>query len=153
MLPKLDHRELEKLKAARTQRIFEAVFAVERARFSRNWTSNNSWFAGLSEYSRSRKQIREELLMGQHIEHVVHDLGYRLVEDAWDSDGRRTYLSDDNADREFLIDLQTTLAEYGWIKDEHRLRCFRCAASGEFIELEPGGSEVSGHLLHHLKSE
>jgi hypothetical protein len=153
ILPELGHREFEKLKAARTERIVEAVFAVERARFSRNWTSKKNWFSGMAEYSRARATVREELRMGQHIEHVLYELGYRLTEDAWESHGRKTYLSDENADRQSLKDLQTTLAEYGWLKDEHRLRCFRCAANDEIIEIEPGGGEVSGHLLHYLKSE
>jgi len=91
--------------------------------------------------------------MGSHLDVVLRGLGYGLVEDAWDTNGRKTYLSNEGADRQALKDLQTTLAEYGWLKDEHRLRCFRCAATGEFIEIEPGGSEVSGHLLHYLKSE
>jgi hypothetical protein len=124
---------------------------MERARFSRNWTSSKSWFSGLSEYSRARRQVREELRMGQHIEHVLHDLGYRLAEDAWDSDGRRTYLSDDDADRQFLKDLQATLSQYGWVGDKRRLRCFRCAATREFIEVESGGADTSGHFLHLLK--
>ena len=91
--------------------------------------------------------------MGRHIEHVLYELGYRLAEDAWDSDGRKTYLSDAAADKQFLKDLQATLSQYGWVRDNHLLRCFRCEASGEFIEIEPGGSEVSGSFLHLLKSE
>jgi hypothetical protein len=39
----------------------------------------------------------------------------------------------------------------------HRVICHSLlpssAASGEVFEIEPGGSEVSGYLLHHLKSE
>ena len=38
-LPLLDDRELEKLRASRRKRIFEAVFASERARFSHAWRS------------------------------------------------------------------------------------------------------------------
>jgi len=87
--------------------------------------------------------------MGHHIDVVLGELGYRLVDDD-PSNGRKTYLSDENADRQYLNDIQTTLTKYGWVRDEHRLRCFGCAATGEFIEIEPGGSEVSGHLLYRL---
>jgi hypothetical protein len=150
-LPLLDGREFAKLRAARDQKIFEAAFASEHARFSRSWRSRRDWFSGYGEWSKARKQVREELQMGQHIEHVLHDLGYRLAED--NSDGRRTYLSDDDADRQFLKDLQATLSQYGWVGDKRRLRCFRCAATREFIEVEPGGADTSGHFLHLLKSE
>jgi hypothetical protein len=152
-LPPLDGREFAKLIAARHQRISEAVFASQQHRFSRNWTSSKSWFAGMAQYSKARERVRLELKQGHHIEHVWQELGYRIVDDAWESDGRRTYVHDDDADRQFLKDLQATLAQYGWVKDKRRLRCFRCAATGEFIELEPGGAHTSGHFLHHLKSE
>jgi hypothetical protein len=152
-LPPLDDREFEKLRAARNQKIFETAFAAERHRFSDSWRKSTSWAAGYGLYSKARKQVREELQMGQHIEHVLHDLGYRLAEDAWDSDGRRTYLSDDDADRQFLKDLQATLAQYGWVKDERRLRCFRCAANGDILEIEPGSADTSGHFIHHVKPE
>jgi hypothetical protein len=99
------------------------------------------------------QQVASELKIGQHIEHVLHALGDRLVEDAWDSHGRKTYFSDDDADKQSLKDLPTILAEYGWVKDQRRLRCFSCEATGELIEVGPGGSEVSGSFLHHLKSE
>jgi hypothetical protein len=151
-LPPLDGSEFAKLRAARDQKIFEGVFASEQARFSHRWRSRQDWFSGYGEWSKARKQVREELRMGRHIEHVLHELGYRLGQDAWDSHGRKTYLSDDDADKQFLKDLQTTLAEFGWVRNEHRLRCFHCVATGGFIELEPGRAE-SGHFLHHLKSE
>jgi hypothetical protein len=152
-LPALDARELKKLIAARDQKIFEAAFAAERHRFSESWRKSTSWAAGYGLYSKARKQVREELRMGLHLDVVLRELGYRLVEDAWDTHGRKTYLHDDDADRQFLKDLQATLAQYSWVKDKRRLRCFRCEASGEFIEIEPGGSEVSGSFLHYLKSE
>ena len=50
-LPRLDRdRELEKLRGARRKRIFEAIFTLEQARFSHNWTSKKSWFSGMAEY-------------------------------------------------------------------------------------------------------
>jgi hypothetical protein len=152
-LPELDHREFEKLKAARKERIFVTAFALERARFSRNWTSKKSWFSGLSEYSRARHEVRLELRTGQHVGAVLRHLGYKLAEDSWAVEGRQTYFSDEDADREFLTDLERTLAEYGWDKHEIRLRSFSNPHTGELIEIEPGGADTSGHFLHHLKSE
>jgi hypothetical protein len=146
-LPELDDREFEKLKAARKERIFRTVFAVEQARFSRNWTSKKSWFSGLSEYNRARKKVREELRTGQHIGAVLQHLGYKLVEDSWAVEGRKTYFSDEDADRAFLADLERTLAEYGWDKHENSLRCFSNPHTGELIEIEPGGPDTRGHFL------
>ena len=153
-LPRLDRdRELEKLRAARRKRIFEAVFASERARFSRNWTSKKSWFSGMAEYSRARHEVRLELRTGRHMDAVLPHLGYKLVEESWTVEGRKTYISDEDTDRAFLIDLERTLAEYGWAKHKTRLRCFSNFHSGELIEIEPGGADTSGHFLHRLKSE
>ena len=61
--------------------------------------------------------------MGIHLDVVLREPGYRL-EDAWDSSSRKSYLSDEDTDRQSLKDLQMTLAEYGRVKGERRLRCF-----------------------------
>ena len=59
-LPILNKRnEVKKLRAARSQRIFETVFASQRHRFSASWTSRKSWFSGLSEYSKARSQVSD----------------------------------------------------------------------------------------------
>jgi hypothetical protein len=150
-LPELNGREFEKLKAARKERIFEIIFAMERARFSRNWTSRKSWFSGLSEYAKARHEVRLEMRTGKHIAAVLQHLGYKLLEDSWAVEGRKTYASDEDADRDFLTDLERTLAEYGWDKHQTRLRCFSNPHTGELIEIEPGGAE-SGHFLL-IKSE
>jgi hypothetical protein len=90
-------------------------------------------------------------------ESSVHDLlrqqGYRLVEDAWEGHGRVTYLHDDSADRSFLIGLAQILRSAGWTRDKSKLRTFRNELSKEAIEIEPGGSETSGHFLHHTQSD
>lgn len=91
------------------------------------------------------------------IESSVHELlyqhGYRLIEDAWQTDGRRTYLHDDSADRSVLIGLAQILRDAGWKPDKARLRTFVNDATGELIEVEPGGAEITGqHFLHYLKS-
>jgi hypothetical protein len=153
-LPLLDgDRELERLRAARRERTFEAIFALEQARFSRNWTSKKSWFSGMAEYNRARHEVRLEVRTGKHMDVVLPHLGYKLVEESWTVEGRKTYVSDEDTDRAFLTDLERTLAEYGWDKHETRLRCFSNPHTGELIEIEPGGTDTSGHFLHHLKSE
>lgn len=47
------------------------------------------------------------------VELALRDLlvseGYRLVEDAWDADGRLTYVHDDNADRSFIREISRVL--------------------------------------------
>jgi hypothetical protein len=87
----------------------------------------------------------------------VHDLlynqGYRLAEDAWQDAGRMTFVHDDSADRSFVRDLARVLRANGWRPDNTALRVFRNEATGELIEIEPGGSETSGHFIHHLKSD
>lgn len=79
---------------------------------------------------------------------VLIDHGYRLAEDAWDTNGRVTYIHADDADRAHLAELVKLLGALGWIKAKEKLRSF--TNGGEEIEIEPGGSDVSGHFLHHL---
>jgi hypothetical protein len=84
-----------------------------------------------------------------------HDLlvaeGYRLVEDAWDEFGRRTYLHEDDANRDYIKGLGRLLQSAGWQSDSRKLRTFHHPGSDHEIELEPGGSEVTGHFLHHMR--
>ncbi|GAA0005374.1 UNVERIFIED_ORG: hypothetical protein M2193_000219 [Bradyrhizobium japonicum] len=86
----------------------------------------------------------------------THDIlvrqGYKLVEDDWDKQGRRTYLNDENADRAFLGVLERSLRSAGWTLDRAKLRSFVRPEGGEVIEIEPGGAETSGHFLHHMKA-
>ncbi|MEY9221621.1 hypothetical protein [Bradyrhizobium ottawaense] len=89
--------------------------------------------------------------MGKHVHHVLAQLGYRLIEDAWAEGGRRSYVSNEDADRDLLKDLQTLLADYGWTKHPNILRAFINARLVELLEIEIGGRETGGHLLHHLK--
>ncbi|MEH2562432.1 hypothetical protein [Bradyrhizobium sp. AZCC 2289] len=83
---------------------------------------------------------------------ILIEQGYKLVEDCWESDGRLTYLHSENADRHFLSVLTRSLQSGGWTPNRAKLRSFNHAESGEFIEVEPGGSDASGHLLHRLKA-
>jgi len=84
---------------------------------------------------------------------VLEVFGYVPEDDAWDTDGRRTYLNEDPATRAHLRLLGAALSRCGWDLDKTRLRTFRHFATADMIEIEPGGSEVDGHLLHHMKAE
>src|SRR4051794_22880512 len=70
--------------------------------------------------------------------------GYKLVEDAWEENGRRTYIHDDDASgiqiRRFIVILRSA----GWRIDSDELRLFRHIVNGDMIELEPGGSDTTG---------
>jgi hypothetical protein len=77
--------------------------------------------------------------------------GYRLAEDAWISQGRMTYVHDDDADQRYLADLTKTLGSDGWTKSHDKLRTFSKDGGRHEIEIEPGGSGVDGHFLHHMK--
>jgi hypothetical protein len=148
----LDDRERERLLSARAQRVLEAAFAVERIRFDDLIRECSGYWSKAGRWSQARQQVAKELKMGRHIEHLLKELGYRVVDDAWQTEGRVTYLNDENADRDLLRDLEVTLAKYGWRKHATILRAF-ANISGELIEIEPGGAETSGHFLDHLKSE
>ena len=86
----------------------------------------------------------------------THDLlvreGYKLVEDSWQKFGRRTYLHDDSADRSFIMSLASALRSAGWQTCGSRLRSFRHCGAQQEIDLEPGGTEATGHFLHHMNA-
>jgi hypothetical protein len=84
------------------------------------------------------------------LERTLHDRGYRLVDDAWESDGRRTYVHDDDASGT-LAGLRQALGELGWRPHPNKLRSYQNQGAEE-IEIEPGGSDTSGHFLHHMKA-
>lgn len=79
-------------------------------------------------------------------------LGYRPEDDSWDTDGRRTYIHDDDATRAYLITLRGILARQGWPRDRDTLRKFRHERTRQIIEIEPGGADCSGHYLHLMKA-
>lgn len=83
---------------------------------------------------------------------TIHALGYRPEDDSWETDGRRTYIHDDDADRSQIAAVKSALLQLGgWYRDTSELRLFR-HESGEVIELEPGGADCSGHYLHHMRA-
>jgi hypothetical protein len=86
---------------------------------------------------------------------ILHNLivsqGYQLIDDAWDEFGRRTYLHDADAGSRYVKEFAKILRGAGWEPDRGKLRSFHHEWSGELIELEPGGADTPGHLLHHMK--
>lgn len=85
---------------------------------------------------------------------TTHDFltaqGYKLIDDAWEAHKRMTYLHDDDATRAYLAQLALSLRYDGWQLDRTKLRTFCHRQTSEIIELEPGGSETTGHFLHHI---
>ena len=79
---------------------------------------------------------------------ILDAQGYKLVDDAWKQFGRRTYIHDDDANRDCIEALARLLHGAGWRSHTAKVRSF-CHPLGHEIELEPGGSEV-GHFLHHV---
>jgi hypothetical protein len=79
-------------------------------------------------------------------------LGYRPEDDSWETDGRVTYIHDDDATRAWMISLERILGRQGWYRDKHDRNLFR-NETGIFFEIEPGGENCSGHYLHLMKAE
>jgi hypothetical protein len=83
---------------------------------------------------------------------VLTAQGYRLVDDAWEARGRRTYLHEEDATRGHIMGLAGALRRVGWETDKNKLRSFCHRGADEIIEVEPGGSDTTGHFLHHMKT-
>jgi hypothetical protein len=83
---------------------------------------------------------------------ILVQTGYKLIDDAWSEHGRRTYDHNDDATREFIASLAKVLQSAGWETHPNTLRAFRHPVSAEVIELEAGGSETTGHFIHHMKA-
>lgn len=85
----------------------------------------------------------------------LHELlvaeGYKPTDEAWEEFGRRTYVHDDDASRDYIKGLARLLARAGWGSHPQKLRAFRHPVSQQEIELEPGGSGVPGHFLHYMR--
>jgi hypothetical protein len=80
--------------------------------------------------------------------------GYKLIDDAWSLNGRLTYDHNDDATREFIASLAKVLRSAGWETHPRILRAFHNPiVADEIIEIEPGGTETSGHFLHYLKAD
>jgi len=84
---------------------------------------------------------------------LLMSAGYKLIEDSWNSHGRKTFAHNDKATREFLAGLAKVLRNAGWEPHPNKLRAFRHRAAQQVLEIEPGGADTSGHFLHHMKSE
>jgi hypothetical protein len=88
-----------------------------------------------------KEPTTDDLLMSQTHALLLAE-GYKLIEDAWVEFGRRTYLHDDDATRNYIKGLARALQIADWQTDSRKLRTFRHPGSHHEIELEPGGSEV-----------
>lgn len=84
---------------------------------------------------------------------ILDTFCYQLEDESWDTDGRVTYSHDDNATKGFVKVLAMALAKHGFRRSKNDPRRFDRPESGEIIEVEPGGSDCTGHLLHHMKAE
>jgi hypothetical protein len=124
-LPRLDRdRELGRLEAVRRERIFKAIFAAERPRFDQWISEGEGFLSRMGRWSSARRTVMSELQSGKHVDAVLENLGYRLVEDCWSAERRRTYFNHEDADRELLADLGRTLSAYGWKRHKTKLRSF-----------------------------
>jgi hypothetical protein len=92
---------------------------------------------------RSKDAFTHDLLVAQ---------GYKFIDDAWNTHGRRTYIHDEDATRAHVKMLAGILRDDGWKRDTRALLRFHQAATSCIIELEPGGSETTGHFLHYMKA-
>lgn len=89
--------------------------------------------------------------MSPEIKNLLLAQGYRLTNDASSEHGRLTFLHDDNADRPFLLALSHSLRYAGWQTDDAVPPVYRLPSTRLMIEIEPGGSETSGHYLHLIE--
>lgn len=92
------------------------------------------------------------------IRNSTHELliqhGYKLIDDAWTANRRLTYVHNDDANREFAASLTKVLLSAGWQPHLTTLRAFRhVTITDGIIEIEPGGSETSGHFLHYMNAD
>jgi hypothetical protein len=83
---------------------------------------------------------------------LITSQGYRLIDNSWDENGRRTYIHDDDVARSHITSVSMVLKSAGWKNDCEKLWCFVHQGCNEIIEIEPGGAETSGHFLHHMKA-
>jgi hypothetical protein len=95
------------------------------------------------------------------LEEMLALLGYKPEDDSWDTDGRRTYVNDDDLTHAFFTQLMNGLLHEGWQRagangvfadgKSSNLWIFR--KDNEIIEMEPGGADATGHYLHLMKAE
>ena len=62
-------------------------------------------------------------------------------------------LTNGKADREHLVKLEKGIRAAGWVRAPDQMRMFRHKTTADIIELEPGGTKIGGHFLHHMKWE
>ena len=142
------------------QAAFEQEWQASQAEFADQWVSNPARWVGDQDGSLSHRSANCQARDGDCVargamnglDGLLRSRGYKLVDDAWLENGRRTYLHDEDSTRDFIVALANTLRVYGWSVHPDVLRAFVHPATGEMIEVESGGAETSGHFLHHLKT-
>lgn len=83
----------------------------------------------------------------RQIENVLLGLGYDLEDNSIETDGRLTMSHGDNATRRFLKACCSEFASIGF----GRTGVFSFSdTSGDILEIEPGGPDASGHLIHWM---
>jgi hypothetical protein len=147
-LPLLDQQEMDRLRSARANRIFEAVFASQRPRFSDMLTGAGGWFSRYGRWAQVRSQVRRELLHGLHLQYVLNELGFRAATDDWDARGQRQYVLADRTSPLVMDDLAAILIEYGWKKLGDQSPTFSNIHTGETLDFS---RDSAGILLHHKK--
>lgn len=75
------------------------------------------------------------------------------MDESRDDQDRKTFLNSENADYSFMKQLESGLLECGFRRHETSLRAFLNGSTGEFLEIEVGGPETSGHYLHYFQAE
>lgn len=96
--------------------------------------------------------VANDLFVSQTHELLAAE-GYKLIDDAWKEFGRRTYLHDDDANRDYIKAFGRVLKSVDWQTNSQKVRTFHHPISQHEIELEPAGSEATGHFLHHMRPE
>jgi hypothetical protein len=147
-LPLLDDQELDRLRSARSMRVLERTFASERARFPLLPKGAGGWFSGVGRWVQARRQVREELRQGQHLQFILEEIGFRLASDQADAQGQTRYIRLDEAAPMVIDDLASLLGEYGWQRDADRQASFFNEHTGEIVKLE---ASRSGTSIHHCK--
>lgn len=87
------------------------------------------------------------------LEDTLLILGYRPEDDSWDTDGRVTYMHDDDATRAWMKSITRILGRQGWVRDSRDTNLFRNEFFGHLIQIELSDADCTGHYLHFMKAE
>lgn len=162
-LPRLGDQEMDRLRAARDNAIFEAVFGSQRHRFPEISMGSAGWLSRFGRWSQARAQVRDELLHGMHLDHALAALGFIPVDDHGhdrdDDDDVNDRHRHRRRDRRYGLsgsahplvadDLASVLAAYGWQVVDRRPASLRNIHTGDILNFEAHGGQS---LLCHTPS-